>query len=323
MVDRPRDRPIVAAYAGSMARDQHADRDAVRITTASASRERRHRGAAAPLHHLDGASGRVCFVGAIVVGDGWLRWVLIVAAVLLPYVAVVMANADDLRNPTGSTLLDGASGYRELDRDGSDIRRHDRPPGHLTSTVAVEESRGRAEPPPSQFAVRCRTASPVVVRHRLPFRRRDRVPTRCRSDPMTDHRAEPICSAKGCTAPAVWALLWNNPKLHTPDRRKTWLACDEHRQSLSRLPGRARLPEGRRPGVRADRVAAGSAADGGHRPVGLEERRVVDAVAGALAAHRDDPALGELLVGGAGAQRRRAGRTPRGRTGSCGPGRRR
>ena len=42
-----------------------------------------------------------------------------------------------------------------------------------------------------------------------------------------------ICSAKGCQAPAEWALLWNNPKLHTPDRRKTWLACTEHREQLS------------------------------------------------------------------------------------------
>jgi hypothetical protein len=42
-----------------------------------------------------------------------------------------------------------------------------------------------------------------------------------------------ICSAKGCHQPAVWALLWNNPKLHTPDRRKTWLACDQHKQPLS------------------------------------------------------------------------------------------
>ncbi len=41
------------------------------------------------------------------------------------------------------------------------------------------------------------------------------------------------CSAKSCRAPAVWQLLWNNPKLHTPDRRKVWLACDEHRPSLS------------------------------------------------------------------------------------------
>ncbi|MGW1198127.1 hypothetical protein ACWD4B_20145 [Streptomyces sp. NPDC002536] len=42
-----------------------------------------------------------------------------------------------------------------------------------------------------------------------------------------------ICSAKGCRAAAVWVLAWNNPKLHTPDRRKTWLACGEHRDHLS------------------------------------------------------------------------------------------
>jgi hypothetical protein len=41
-----------------------------------------------------------------------------------------------------------------------------------------------------------------------------------------------ICSAKGCGAPAHWALRWNNPKLHVPERRKTWLACDEHRGTL-------------------------------------------------------------------------------------------
>lgn len=46
-----------------------------------------------------------------------------------------------------------------------------------------------------------------------------------------------VCSGKGCTSPAVWALLWNNPKLHTPDRRKTWLACDSHRESLSDFLG--------------------------------------------------------------------------------------
>lgn len=40
------------------------------------------------------------------------------------------------------------------------------------------------------------------------------------------------CSAKGCTAEARWTLLWNNPKLHTPDRRKEWLACDDHREPL-------------------------------------------------------------------------------------------
>ena len=31
------------------------------------------------------------------------------------------------------------------------------------------------------------------------------------------------------------ALRWNNPKLHTPDRRKTWLACDAHLPTLSQF----------------------------------------------------------------------------------------
>ncbi|MCW2666240.1 MAG: uncharacterized protein JWN57_1202 [Frankiales bacterium] len=42
-----------------------------------------------------------------------------------------------------------------------------------------------------------------------------------------------VCSAKGCRAPARHVLVWNNPKLHTPDREKTWVACDDHRQSLA------------------------------------------------------------------------------------------
>ena len=33
----------------------------------------------------------VCFLGAVL-ADGWLRWVLIAGAVLLPYFAVVLAN---------------------------------------------------------------------------------------------------------------------------------------------------------------------------------------------------------------------------------------
>ncbi|MBM0124489.1 acetone carboxylase [Pimelobacter simplex] len=46
-----------------------------------------------------------------------------------------------------------------------------------------------------------------------------------------------ICSARGCREPAHWQLLWNNPKLHTPERRKTWLACAEHRESLEAFLG--------------------------------------------------------------------------------------
>jgi len=41
------------------------------------------------------------------------------------------------------------------------------------------------------------------------------------------------CSARGCRSDAIWALRWNNPKLHTPQRRKIWLACDQHREYLT------------------------------------------------------------------------------------------
>ena len=101
---------------------------------------------------------------------------------------------------------------------------------------------------------------------------------------------------QGLPAPATWALLWNNPKLHTPERRKTWLACDEHRTSRSgALPRRgARLPvkDGRAVCARRDHDRGPLrllAADGRHRPVGLEERQVVDPWPGQLAAPSRPP----------------------------------
>lgn len=42
----------------------------------------------------------------------------------------------------------------------------------------------------------------------------------------------PECSRKACRAAALWQVKWNNPKIHTPQRRKIWLACDEHRPWL-------------------------------------------------------------------------------------------
>ncbi len=50
---------------------------------------------------------------------------------------------------------------------------------------------------------------------------------------MVESDDELVCSAKGCTAVPTVGLRWNNPKLHTPDRRKTWLACQEHQEYLS------------------------------------------------------------------------------------------
>jgi hypothetical protein len=36
-----------------------------------------------------------------------------------------------------------------------------------------------------------------------------------------DVRADVLtCSAKGCREPARYTLVWNNPKVHTPDREK-------------------------------------------------------------------------------------------------------
>ncbi len=43
----------------------------------------------------------------------------------------------------------------------------------------------------------------------------------------------PLCSAKGCRAAATQAVVWNNPKVHTPDREKIWHACEEHVEYLT------------------------------------------------------------------------------------------
>ena len=48
---------------------------------------------------------------------------------------------------------------------------------------------------------------------------------------------ELLCSARGCRAEATWGLRWNNPRLHTADRRKVWLACDDHREHLEQFLG--------------------------------------------------------------------------------------
>jgi len=93
------------------------DTSAVRITTAASSREadisRRQR-----RYVLSMSLRTVCFVGAILVGPGWLRWVLVAAAVLLPYVAVVMANAVTTKSDDFA-LRDAPNGRPEL-QEGTD-----------------------------------------------------------------------------------------------------------------------------------------------------------------------------------------------------------
>jgi hypothetical protein len=73
---------------------------------------------------------------------------------------------------------------------------------------------------------------------------------------------KPICSAKDCRAAAVWVLAWNNPKLHPPERRKTWLACDEHREHLAAFLGMRSFLKDVVPLARWQRDAERAAAEG-------------------------------------------------------------
>lgn len=60
------------------------------------------------------------------------------------------------------------------------------------------------------------------------------------TDPALGTGTEPDelrCSAKGCSADAAFGLRWNNPRLHTPERRKVWLACADHREHLEHFLG--------------------------------------------------------------------------------------
>jgi hypothetical protein len=50
------------------------------------------------------------------------------------------------------------------------------------------------------------------------------------------------CSAKGCQRAAAYALLWRNPKIHSADRAKQWLACEEHRDTLADFLARRDFP---------------------------------------------------------------------------------
>ncbi len=36
------------------------------------------------------------------------------------------------------------------------------------------------------------------------------------------------CSRAGCSADATWRVNWRNPRIHTAERVKVWLACDDH-----------------------------------------------------------------------------------------------
>lgn len=79
-----------------MARPDSAD-DAVRITSVASGRSEdiSHR----QRNYLLAMAVRVvAFVAAVALLDGWARWVGVVLAVFLPYVAVVFANGEEQRS---------------------------------------------------------------------------------------------------------------------------------------------------------------------------------------------------------------------------------
>jgi hypothetical protein len=88
------------------------DAEAIRITTAPTSHrddiDRRRR-----RYVISMTIRTLCFVGAVLV-DGWLRWVLVVGAFILPYIAVVMANSAAPRIE-GADLVQPSSGHKELE----------------------------------------------------------------------------------------------------------------------------------------------------------------------------------------------------------------
>lgn len=50
------------------------------------------------------------------------------------------------------------------------------------------------------------------------------------------------CSSAGCNADAVWRVNWRNPRIHSADRVKVWLACGDHRDTLADYLGTRGFP---------------------------------------------------------------------------------
>lgn len=85
------------AYLGNV---PHKKPDAVRITTATRSRSDDI--AARQRRYVISMSIRtVCFVLAVVTMGHWYMWGFLVASFVLPYIAVVMANAGSSADPGG------------------------------------------------------------------------------------------------------------------------------------------------------------------------------------------------------------------------------
>ena len=54
-------------------------------------------------------------------------------------------------------------------------------------------------------------------------------------DPLPSGPDGLVCSSRGCLQTASTDLQWNNPKIHHETRRKHWLACADHTESLTQF----------------------------------------------------------------------------------------
>lgn len=72
----------------------------------------------------------VCIIGAVLV-DGWVRWALVAAAVVLPYSAVLIANAgrDQVTHDTSPVTPAAAPALTELSDVAPDVPRAPSSPG--------------------------------------------------------------------------------------------------------------------------------------------------------------------------------------------------
>lgn len=88
-----------------------------------------------------------CFVGMVFV-HGWLRWALLAGAVLLPYIAVVLANQSDQRSK-GSRVQQGAPQDAPQLTVGDDVRVVD---GEVVTGSVVEDAEDRDDRPEGRVA---------------------------------------------------------------------------------------------------------------------------------------------------------------------------
>lgn len=72
---------------------------------------------------------------------------------------------------------------------------------------------------------------------------------------MTVRDDAPECSRAGCRLSATWRVEWRNPRIHSADRIKVWVACDTHVDYLREFLAAREFPVAVQPLVRPEDAA--------------------------------------------------------------------